>query len=210
MSIQPGPGRPPATYQTPGGVTVTCAADSFDPAVLDDLTRRVEQVPGGVLSSGMEYPGRYSRWHVAYADPPVEITATGRTITARARGDRGAVLLPVIAAALGRAGEVTGSGREVSVTVEDPGGTFTEEQRSRRPSVFSALREVIADLAGPDPNLGLYGALGYDLAFQFEPVRLRSARDPGQRDLVLHLPDQIWVLDRKRETAICYSYEFET
>jgi len=168
MSIQPGPGRPPATYQTPGGVTVTCAADSFDPAVLDDLTRRVEQVPGGVLSSGMEYPGRYSRWHVAYADPPVEITATGRTITARARGDRGAVLLPVIAAALGRAGEVTGSGREVSVTVEDPGGTFTEEQRSRRPSVFSALREVIADLAGP--GSGHHRPLGQAFVVVGQPV----------------------------------------
>ena len=96
------------------------------------------------------------------------------------------------------------------MTVTDPGGTFTEEERSRRPSVFSALREIIADLAGPDPHLGLYGAFGYDLAFQFEPVRPRIRRDPAQRDLVLHLPDRVWVLDRKRETALCYSYDFET
>jgi hypothetical protein len=54
------------TYQTPGGVTVRRTAEQFDPAVLADLTRQVEAVPGGVLSSGMEYPGRYSRWHVAY------------------------------------------------------------------------------------------------------------------------------------------------
>src|SRR6202020_749497 len=97
-----------------------------------------------------------------------------------------------------------------SVTVEDPGGIFAEEERSRRPSVFTALREIIADLAGDDPNLGLYGAFGYDLAFQFEPLRLRNPRAAGQRDLVLHLPDRIWVLDRKRETAVCYSYEFDT
>src|SRR5580692_10584751 len=198
------------TYQTPGGVTVRRTAAPFDPAVLEDLTRQVEAVPGGVLSSGMEYPGRYSRWHVAYVDPPVELTAAGRTITVRARSDRGLVLLPVLAAALGRAGAVTRGDREASVTVEDPGGVFTEEDRSRRPSVFSALREIIADLAAPDPNLGLYGAFGYDLAFQFEPVRPRIRRDPAQRDLVLHLPDRVWVLDRKRETALCYSYDFET
>src|SRR5580700_3871816 len=202
--------NPDITFATPGGVTVTRAAQWFDPAVLDDITRQVEAVPGGVLSSGMEYPGRYSRWHLAYADPPVEIIAAGRTVTARARSDRGLVLLPVIAAAFGRAGEVTGDGRQAVVTVEDPGGIFTEEERSRRPSVFTALREVIAAFAGPDPNLGLYGAFGYDLAFQFEPLRLRADRDPGQRDLVLHLPDRVWVLDRKRETSVCYSYEFET
>ncbi|MEP7025056.1 MAG: anthranilate synthase component I, partial [Actinomycetota bacterium] len=54
----------------------------------------------------------------------------------------------------------------------------------------------------------LYGAFGYDLAFQFEPVRPRIERDPAQRDLVLHLPDELYVVDRKRETALRYSYEF--
>jgi anthranilate synthase len=197
------------TYRTPGGVKVTCTAAPFDPALLAALTRQVEAAPGGVLSSGMEYPGRYSRWHMAYVDPPVEVVARGRTITARARNDRGLVLLPAIEAALGRVGAVSAGDRQAEVTVEESGGTFTEEERSRRPSVFSALREIIAELAGPDEHLGLYGAFGYDLAFQFEPVRLRRPRD-AQRDLVLHLPDQLYVLDRKRETAICYSYEFET
>ncbi len=89
------------------------------------------------------------------------------------------MLLPAIAAALARTGEVTSGDGQCEVTVTDPGGTFTEEERSRRPSVFSALREIIADLAGPDPNLGLYGAFGYDLAFQFEPVRPRIRREAG-------------------------------
>jgi anthranilate synthase len=71
------------------------------------------------------------------------------------------------------------------------------------------LREIIAAFRYDDPHLGLYGAFGYDLAFQFEPVRRRLERPAGQRDLVLHLPDQIWVLDRKREEATQYRYEFE-
>ena len=75
--------------------------------------------------------------------------------------------------------------------------------------MFTALREVAAAFGCADPHLGLYGAFGYDLAFQFEPVQLRLDRPAGQRDLVLHLPDEIWVLDRMREEAVRYSYEFE-
>ena len=75
--------------------------------------------------------------------------------------------------------------------------------------MFTALREITAALGCADPHLGLYGAFGYDLAFQFEPVRLRLDRPATQRDLVLHLPDEIWVLDRQREEAVRYSYDFE-
>jgi anthranilate synthase len=195
-------------FETGGGVRVSCAATPFDPALLEGLTRQVEARRGGVLSSGMEYPGRYSRWHMAYVDPCIELVARGRRITATALNNRGRVLLPVIAAALHEVGEPD-PGDGASVVIPEAGGTFTEEQRSRRPTVFSALRQIIAAFSGPDPHLGLYGAFGYDLAFQFEPVRLRQARPAAQRDLVLHLPDQLYVLDRKRETATCYSYDFE-
>jgi anthranilate synthase len=198
-------------FETGGGVRVSRTATPFDPSVLEDLTRQVEARRGGVLSSGMEYPGRYSRWHMAYVDPCIELVARGRRVTATALNDRGRVLLPAIAAALREVGEPDqgdGTGA-ASVVIPEPGGTYTEEERSRRPTVFSALRQIIAAFSGPDPHLGLYGAFGYDLAFQFEPVRLRQARPATQRDLVLHLPDQIYVLDRKRETATCYSYEFE-
>jgi anthranilate synthase len=218
-------------FVTAAGVRVSRNAAPFDPALLARITRQADERRGGVLSSGMEYPGRYSRWHVAYVDPCIEIVARGRSISARALNERGGVLLPVIGAALLRAGVPAGTepagtapagtgpaGSEpapgaavdvIEVIIPDPGGSFTEEERSRRPTVFSAIREVIAAFAGPDSHLGLYGAFGYDLAFQFEPVRLRRERDGRQRDLVLHLPDQLYVLDRKRETALCYSYDFE-
>jgi anthranilate synthase len=203
------------SYDTAGGVRVRRTAEPFDTAELHEITRQVEGRPGGVLSSGMEYPGRYSRWHLAYIDPPIEIVARGRLMTATALNDRGTVLLPAIAAAMlraaGRADQpAVVDPRHVDVMIPESDEVFTEEQRSRRPSVFSALREIIAAFAGPDQHLGLYGAFGYDLAFQFEPVRQRHSRDGDDRDLVLHLPDLIYVVDRKRETASRYSYEFET
>ncbi|HTX85436.1 MAG TPA: anthranilate synthase component I [Streptosporangiaceae bacterium] len=197
-------------YLTAGGIGVLRVAEEFDPAELDEITQQVQYRPGGVLSSGMEYPGRYSRWHLAYIDPPVDITARSRTVTVRALGERGLVLLPAITAALGRVGDVAAGDGYAEVTVAPSGQVFAEEQRSRQPTVFSALREIMAAFAGPDPHLGFYGAFGYDLAFQFEPVRQRLDRDNSARDLVLHLPDQIWVVDRKRETATRFSYDFET
>ena len=191
---------------TRGGVRVSCTATPFEPGELDRIAAIVDERRGGVMSSGMEYPGRYSRWHMAYADPCLEITATGRRITARALNDRGRVLLPVIRAAMARVGDMVDS---ATALIPEPDRDYTEEERSRRPTVFSALREIAAAFSSEDPHLGLYGAFGYDLAFQFEPVRLHRERPAGQRDLVLHLPDEIWVLDRKREEAVRYSYEFE-
>jgi anthranilate synthase len=205
---------------TGGGVTVTRTAQPFDAAELTRIAQSVDRRRGGVLSSGMEYPGRYSRWHLAYVNPPVEITTHGRYVTARALNDRGRVILPVIADAMRRAGheqpadptQTSDNSKkrltELTVVIPEGEGTFTEEERSRRPTVFTALREIAAAFGCADPHLGLYGAFGYDLAFQFEPVRLRMDRPPTQRDLVLHLPDEIWAVDRRREEAIRYQYEF--
>ena len=194
---------------TRDGVRVIRTAVPFDPAELGRIAALADERRGGVMSSGMEYPGRYSRWHMAYADPCLEIVATGRRVTVRALNDRGRVLLPVIRAALRRAGPLMRPDGEDSVVVPEDDREFTEEERSRRPTVFTALREIIAALSCDDPHLGLYGAFGYDLAFQFEPVRRRLDRPATQRDLVLHLPDEIWILDRKREEAVRYSYDFE-
>jgi anthranilate synthase len=216
-------------FNTAGGIEVTRTVTPFEPALLAGITRQVDDRRGGVFSSGMEYPGRYSRWHTGYVDPCVEFTSLGRQLTATALNDRGRVLLPAITTALLKAGDQTaadGHPARVTITIPEPAGQVPEEQRSRRPTVFSGIREVIALFASQDPQLALFGAFGYDLAFQFEPIRLRPGRDAGlclpaaaarsadhgprtaQRDLVLHLPDQLYVIDRKRETALRYDYDF--
>jgi anthranilate synthase len=207
----------PDSFTVGAGVTITRTAGVFDPAELTRVAQLVDRRRGGVLSSGMEYPGRYTRWHLAYVNPPVEIACRGRHVTARALNERGLVLMPVIRDAMLRVGTAQpglspGAGDPadgaLTVYVPEGEGTFTEEERSRRPTVFSVLREISDVFGCADPHLGLYGAFGYDLAFQFEPVRLAIDRADDQRDLVLHLPDEIWVVDLRREEAVRYSYEF--
>jgi anthranilate synthase len=201
-------------YVTEGGVRVTRTAIPVDSAVksdaLNDLVEAVGERRGGVLSSGMEYPGRYSRWHMAYVDPCLEIVARGRTIGARALNARGEVVLPAIAEVMRPIGRVTTeTGTEFEIYVPPTREFFTEEERSRQPTVFSALRAITALFAGEDQHLGLYGAFGYDLSLQFEPLRLHHERSADQRDMVLHLADEMVVVDRKRETSHRMSYEFE-
>jgi len=197
-------------FDTAGGIHVTRTAETFERSAPYLLIQQMDGRRGGVLSSGMEYPGRYSRWAIAYLDPCLEVVARGRHISARALNTRGQILLPVLGEALRRAGvPVPGAAQDtVEVFIPEPDDLVPEEDRSRRPTVFSAIREVIGVFGCDDPHLGLYGAFGYDLAFQFEPVRLRAGRPAEHRDLVLHLADDLYVLDRKREYAARYRYDF--
>jgi anthranilate synthase len=150
---------------------------------------------------------------MGFVDPPLVLVARGRAFRVEALNARGRVLLPPIAAALGslaaleqlEAGEAIVAG-----AVRAPVGRFVEEDRSRQASVFSVLRALIALFQHRDePHLGLYGAFGYDLAFQFEPIRLRLERPADQRDLVLYLPDELVIVDHRREIAMRRRYDFE-
>jgi anthranilate synthase len=122
------------------------------------------------------------------------------------------VLLPAVARALDGLAAVETLERSadgVRGRVRPIADAVPEEERSRQPSLFSVVRTLIGAFASPeDPWLGLYGAFGYDLAFQFEPIPQRLARSSGARDLVLYLPDRILVLDPARERALTWCYEF--
>jgi len=60
----------------------------------------------------------------------------------------------------------------------------------------------------PDGQLGLYGAFGYDLTFQFEPIKLSQKREDDQRDILLYLPDTILVVDQDKRDAWRVDYDF--
>ncbi|MDP3895998.1 MAG: anthranilate synthase, partial [Mesorhizobium sp.] len=101
------------------------------------------------------------------------------------------------------------SDRLIALRVAEPGRLFSEEERSRVPSVFTVLRAITALYkTDQDANLGLYGAFGYDLAFQFDPVELKLERIRAQRDLVLFLPDEILVVDHYTAQAWHDRYDY--
>ncbi len=199
------------TFETPCGVTIRRSVEDLAEGDLTEVVQRVETRRGGVLSSGMEYPGRYSRFHLAYVDPPVEVVARGRSVEVRPLNERGSVLVEALGSALREAdiGTVSGGPAGVLVEVPEPSGRVPEEQRTKQPTAFTALRVLLGALACDDPYLGFWGAFGYDLAYQFEPIAPAKDRAADQRDLVLHLADEVYVVDRKRETAKVWRYEFD-
>jgi anthranilate synthase len=202
------------TYTTQGRICVHRTVEEIPLAsAIEPVIQALDAHRGVLLASSYEYPGRYTRWDIGFVDPPLVLSARDRGFRIDALNARGRVLLPPIAEALrtlDAVEHVATAEACLEGAVRAAAGRFAEEERSRQPSVFSVLRALVALFHHPEePHLGLYGAFGYDLAFQFEPIRLRLERPPGQRDLVLYLPDELVIVDHRREVAMRRRYEFE-
>ena len=203
-------------YRTAGGITVHRASVDDDYVEHDRsvtaLAAALDHRPGVLLSSSYDYPGRYSRWDIGCVAPPLRLAACERRITIEALNARGVVLLRALAARFAGEADYTdaeGDSQRLAFTVRAPEPVLLEEERSRQRSVFTALRQVQALFASDeDTHLGLYGAFGYELAFQFEPVRRHLARNAAARNLVLYLPDKLLLVDHKRERVQRLYYDF--
>ncbi len=201
-------------YRTHGGISVRRIIEGLPmQAAIEPVIDGLDNQRGVLLASSYEYPGRYTRWDIGFVNPPVVLTSRNRDFQLSALNERGQVLLPAIADTIEALPAVASTDRQahqISGTIQAASGRFPEEQRSKQPSVFSLLRALVALFASSeDSDLGLYGAFGYDLAFQFEPLRLRLERPEDQRDLVLYIPDELVVIDHRREQAVRYRYDFE-
>ena len=200
------------SYTTEGGVEVSVQVTSVEPLeAIEDLVDRLDSARAVLLSSSYEYPGRYTRWDMGFVDPPLVITSHGDKVDVEALNSRGELLLKPVRDNLKSLSCVTlevDSVRKVTCRVERGTVRFSEEERSRQPSSFSVVRSMVELFRGSDEHLGLYGAFGYDLAFQFEPIELRLSRPQNQRDLVLYVPDEVIVVDHQSGIAERRRYEF--
>ena len=202
------------SYRTEGGIRIEREIDSQPYRPADNaLAGALDTRLGVLFSSSFEFPGRYTRWDMGFVDPPLVFTARGRRFTVDALNRRGRILLGPIAEAIGALAAATvekTSADRISGEVGETEERFPEEHRSRQPSIFSVLRALIHLFASSeDQHLGFYGAFGYDLVFQFEPMQLRLPRPHGQRDLLLFLPDEILIVDHMRQSAAVHRYEFD-
>ncbi|MFT4861182.1 MAG: anthranilate synthase [Pseudohongiellaceae bacterium] len=200
-------------YQCAGGVKVRRAQVKLDyKTATINLANSLNDYPGVLLASSFEYPGRYTRWDIGFVNPPIRVSAKGRSLSIVALNRRGEILLPEIFSALEHAegiAAIESNSNCIELTIRTSGEPQSEELRSRQPSVFTVIRALVRYFySETDPYLGCYGAFGYDLTFQFEDVARFQTRDSSDRDLVLYLPDQIIVADHRAETTTSYNYEF--
>lgn len=203
------------SYTTNGGIFVSRSVTniSIDSAI-EEVLMRLDSQRGGLLASSYEFPGRYKRWAIGFVNPPLEISTRDKTFKITAYNERGVVLIDYLAELLFDKPYVENINKEdncISGSIKPSESLFSEEERSRQPSVFSVIREIIsAFYSQSDENLGLYGALGYDLVFQFEQMPKTLERESDQRDLVLYLPDELLIVDYHLQKAFRMQYDFVT
>ncbi len=189
----------------------------YQPTIIrTELISQLDHRHGVLLFSDFEYPGRYTRWDIGFIDPPIQINASGRKANIIALNARGNILLKILLINIENwdfCENYEIFANKIEITIKEPQSVFTEEQRSRQYSIFSflrALNSLFKISADEDLYLGLYGSLGYNLAFQFEALKRTQNIASEQRDLVLYLPDRILIIDHQKTCANWLEYDFQT
>jgi anthranilate synthase len=182
-------------------------------AGIDFLLDQLDAEKGVYMASDTDYPGRYSRWDIGFAAPPVEITGYNDRTEFRALNVRGEKILAMFAQLFkDHADETFKIGKcdtkHITCIIAAASRSFSEEERSHQPSPLSPLRLLMKLAASAEGFSGFYGAFKYDLLFCFNPVPLRHKRGAHHSLFTLYLPDSIHLLDRRKETVFRREYEF--
>lgn len=201
-------------YTTQGGITIQRNIIPVEHHVIaEELPRRLNQEKGAIFSSTFEYTGRYTRWDVGFINPPLEISTRGHRFVIRALNERGQMLLHAIQQPLANHHHIDC----LTVEKEQINGEIIaqnqdlldESERTKLPSVFDVIRLLqMLFYSKEDGFLGLYGAFGFDLIYQFEKIEAAKPRSLDHKDLQLYLPDEIYVVDRKQSESYCIRYDF--
>ena len=201
-------------FTTSGGVNIEKSMTPLDDKqALDKIYQYIDTHKGALFVSNYEVPDRYSRWDLGFVHPALELISRKREFGINALNPNGTKLLTLIEPVLkGHPHlEKFEFGRDrLSGSVKPMPDFFPEEERSRQPGFFSLIRSIFKIFESEDPYLGLYGAFGYDLVFQFENITPRHQRDPQQVDCHLYLPVELVVVDRQKEEAHKIQYHVET
>ena len=177
------------------------------------LIDNLETNRGMFLSSGTEYPGRYSRWETGFFAPPVEVIAYFDKVVFKALNSKGATLVKIFYSILKKENvgqySLSAIDNEVVAQITPSNKVFREEDRSKQPSVLTPIRTILNALKYDNHDaLGFYGVFGFDLLFQFEKINLINKRNETQPIIRLFFPDRIYTFDRKKEEAFVYEYNF--
>ncbi len=200
-------------YITPHGIRVSRTASKVPyKRGLNHLLRQLDSRRGIYLSSGYEYPERYSRWDIASICPPIEMVSRGREIAILPLNERGSALCRIFRPLLENhphweSFQADAAG--LRGRLQPLPQLFPEEERSKQPSPFSILRTLLEALRDEqDSRLAFAGAFGYDLLLQFDPIDLKLPRE-DVKNLRLFLCDDIYYMDRKKEQIERFEYDFE-
>ena len=81
---------------TKSGIKLDIKSEKLDyHAGIDFIVEKLDQNCGMYLSSGIDYPGRYSRWELGFLNPPLEFIAIENTVYINSLNPRGDEILKI-------------------------------------------------------------------------------------------------------------------
>lgn len=173
------------------------------PQEVEQICEQLDFTRGMYLSSGIDYPGRYSRWDLGFIDPPLELVGYANELQINAMSQRGEFLISALLPIMSEHGSIELSSRtqrSATLKIKSSDKLFSEEERSFRPSSMLPIRLLLNYFKSQvdDSLMGVYGAFGYELIFEFDPIKQAFERE-NTKLFHLLLPDQISAYDRQRE-----------
>lgn len=176
------------------------------------IVEKLNTQKGAYLCSSFEYPGRYSRWDIGFYNPPVEIRSNYLHFEIEALNEKGLLMIDYIYDLIENDSYIDSLLKEdglITGEIKESEGIFTEEMRSKQPSVFSLLRAIQNGFFNSEDSfIGLYGSFGYDLIFQFEKIPFSKKREENKSDMVLFIPDELFIMDHRKKRPFILSYDF--
>lgn len=177
------------------------------------LIKDLDNYLGAIYASHYDYPGRYDRWEIGFVKPPLRIVSKSEYLSIEALNERGKLILKIFREHFegeNRVKILCDNSDQFSCEILKDQAFYFEEQRSRKNSIFSFIREFINIFKVEDDSyLGLYGAFAFDIIRQFEVFDLKKMRPDRDQDMILYFPDQLFIHDKKLNSASLYTYEFE-
>ncbi len=200
-------------FKTKSGINIFREVTRLDDeSQITSIIEGLDDNLGVYLSSGVEFPDRYSQWDFGIIDPPLIFTGTNGKLTIESLNERGENLLYLLRPVFFNNKDIKLTSIDQSkiiIEIQYTQKVFTEEDRSLQPSIFTPLRSMMNDFLGiGDQHLGLYGAFGFDLIYQFEKPNKKIDRLEKTNILKLFFPDEIFIYDRKKELMLKYKYYF--
>ena len=179
---------------------------------IDPIIEAVNEQRGFVHLSRFHAAQCYQRFDLGFYNPPLSIEVKDGQFKIRAWNQKGELLLVWLYQILAENPHLKSVVQyhvELILDVIGDDELIYEEDRSKKSAVFSLLKIILKCFStDKDSLIGFYGAMGYDLVFQFEDIEKTLTRDSQQREMVLYLPDEIVFVDHQKQTATQFSYCF--
>ncbi|WP_162902204.1 anthranilate synthase component I [Facilibium subflavum] len=200
------------TFTTKTGITVTYQKTNNPMDSLTHITDKLDRYKGMMMSSGIEYPGRYNRWELGFYNPPVEVIAYQNEVVFNALNPRGCIILALFTPVLIKSANLVitkQTTNQIRLKIISSDKRFSEEERSLKPSVATPLRLINEEMHKLKDNmLGFFGGFGYDLIFVFEPPKQPLKRPDNTKLYHLFFADHIFVIDKQKAQSFTLSLEF--